>query len=120
MAKKKQIDLKDVNFDELNLSEIRSLCERPGRPVSPRSSRLEMIDYLLRGTELADNPIDDVRTHQMQVIVDNLTLYRASLPMPLPDGSQCSGNCYDHCDIQVVECQVQTAAFRHNTYKETL
>lgn len=116
MAKLEQVQ----DFTRLNDTELRVLCETYlDRSVSSWLPRAVLLGFLVDGQDIPENPIDDVRIHQMGVIANQYNSYRSQLPRKLPWGGICDGCCYNHDDMQVVECQVQSVAFRHPNYQKS-
>jgi hypothetical protein len=99
-----------VNFAELNDTELRQQCEKrtDGYFVSPWTPREKLLAFLEKGEPLPENPLNKVRFHQVCAILNKFKFYGPMLP--------CSGNCYEHNDIEVLECQVQNPALRHPDY----
>lgn len=113
MAKKKLPELCE-DLDSLNDSELRVYCELvTDRNLSPFTPREELLEFVRNGKAIGPNPVDDIRMHQTVTILDKYSSFRSQIPRKLQNGGHCEGCCFDHDDMQVLECQLNSAPLKY-------
>jgi hypothetical protein len=95
------------DFSTCNETELYQVCRRVGLPVTPRTSKEEMVSYLLGEKEPPDveNIFDGWRDGIMRFLLDHWSVVESQLSCPAKSGDPRS--CYQCVDAQVVSCVVQ-------------
>ena len=109
MGAQKVPELGEEELASLNNTELRMLSEqRLGKYLNPYLPREMLIEFLLgKRDDLPTDKMYQIRYHMMAEFADNYPRYKSAL--------YCGGNCVAHCDLQVLECQVQNKHLQHPT-----
>lgn len=110
-----------MDYESLNNSELRLECGKllevnpahSGHYVPLWLDREQLIAILRDGAPIPPDPMRDIRVHQILAMVERADVIVPQLPQKLPDGGACTGCCFSHGDMRVIECQLHNREFRH-------
>ena len=100
-----------IDFEACNRTELYQICRRVGVPVTPATTREEMIAYLLGEKESpeVENVFDTWRNGIMGFLLDHWSVVASQLTCPAKSGDPRS--CYQCVDAQVISCVVQQTPY---------
>ena len=106
------LELEHIDLTELNDTELREIAQEisQGPLIASWMPREKLLAFIEDGVPLPENPVDKFRCHQLGYLVDHWKTYVTI---------GCHTNCYEHCDLQVTECQLSNKAWRHADFPES-